>query len=99
MSATRPTPASSAMSAHEEHGIGEATFEQLREDVVRLSRLSDTGTPLPAFLDMHRVRSRIYRLLDRRLWPREQTDLASIRTAITHYGSRPGSGCITWARQ
>ena len=29
-------------------------------------RLSDTGTPLPAFLDMRRVRDRIYRLLDRR---------------------------------
>jgi hypothetical protein len=27
------------------------------------------------FLDMRRVRDRIYRLLDRRLWPREQTDL------------------------
>ena len=32
---------------HEQHGIGEATFEQLRADVVRLSRLSDTGAPLP----------------------------------------------------
>jgi hypothetical protein len=60
---------------YEDHGIGEATFEQLRADVVRLSRLSDTGSPLPVFLDMRRVRSRIYRLLDRRLWPREQTDL------------------------
>ena len=60
---------------YEEHGIGEATFEQLRADVVRLSRLSDTGVPLPVFLDMRRVRSRIYRLLDRRLWPREQTYL------------------------
>src|ERR1017187_4582711 len=28
---------------YEDHGIGEATFEQLRADVVRLSRLSDTG--------------------------------------------------------
>ena len=27
------------------------------------------------FLDARRVRDRIYRLLDRRLWPREQTDL------------------------
>ena len=42
---------------------------------MRLSRLSDTGAPLPAFLDMRRVRDRIYRLLDRRLWPREQADL------------------------
>jgi hypothetical protein len=59
----------------EDHGIGEATLAQLRADVARLSRLSDTGEPLPGFLDMRRVRGRIYRLLDRRLWPREQTDL------------------------
>ncbi len=37
---------------------------------MRLSGLSDTGQPLQVFLDMRRVRSRIYRLLDRRLWPR-----------------------------
>jgi transcriptional regulator with XRE-family HTH domain len=60
---------------YEQHGIGEATFEQLRADVMRLSRLCDTGPPLTAFLDMRRVRARIYRLLDRRLWPGEQTDL------------------------
>jgi tetratricopeptide (TPR) repeat protein len=60
---------------YEQHGIGDATFEQLRADVIRLSRLSDTGSPVPVFLDMRRVRVRIYRLLDRRLWPREQTDL------------------------
>ena len=59
----------------EEHGIGEATFEQLRADVVRLSRLTDAGEPFAVFLDMRRVRDRIYRLLDRRLWPREQIDL------------------------
>jgi hypothetical protein len=59
----------------EEHGIGEATFEQLRTDVVRLSHLTDTGEPFAVLLDMRRVRARIYRLLDRRLWPREQTDL------------------------
>jgi hypothetical protein len=59
----------------EDHGIGEATLEQLRADLVRLSGLSDTGAPLSAFLDMRRVRDRIYRLLDRRLWPGEQADL------------------------
>ncbi len=59
----------------EAHGIGDATFEQLRADVIRLSHLTDTGEPFPVFLDMRRVRARIYRLLDRRLWPREQTDL------------------------
>jgi tetratricopeptide (TPR) repeat protein len=59
----------------EEHGIGDATFEQLRADLVRLSHLTDTGEPFAVFMDMRRVRDRIYRLLDRRLWPREQTDL------------------------
>jgi tetratricopeptide (TPR) repeat protein len=59
----------------EQSGIGDVTFEQLRADVVRLARLSDTGEPLTAFLEMRRVRDRIYRLLDRRLWPREQNDL------------------------
>jgi hypothetical protein len=60
---------------YEQHGIGEATFEQLRADLMRLSRLTDAGDPLSVFLDMRRVRERIYRLLDRRLWPREQADL------------------------
>lgn len=59
----------------EQHGIGDATFEQLRADVMRLSRLCDTAQPLTAFMDMRRIRNRIYRLLERRLWPREQTDL------------------------
>lgn len=58
-----------------EHGIGDATFDQLRADLVRLSHLTDTGEPFAVFLDMRRVRDRIYRLLDRRLWPREQADL------------------------
>ncbi|MGA2828956.1 MAG: hypothetical protein ABSF03_22910 [Streptosporangiaceae bacterium] len=56
-------------------GIGEATFEQLRADVARLARLTESGEPFAVFLDARRVRERIYRLLDRRLWPREQTDL------------------------
>jgi len=59
----------------EEHGIGDATFAQLRADLVRLSHLTDTGEPFAVFLDMRRVRDRIYRLLNRRLWPREQADL------------------------
>lgn len=56
-------------------GIGDITHEQLRADVARLARLSDTGEPFAVFLELRRVRDRIYRLLDRRLWPREQTDL------------------------
>jgi hypothetical protein len=60
---------------HEQHGIGEATLEQFRADLVRLSRLTDADAPLTAFLETRRVRDRIYRVLDRRLWPREQADL------------------------
>jgi hypothetical protein len=60
---------------HEYHGVGEATLEQLRADLVRLSALSDTGAPFPAFLDMRRVRDRACRLLDRRQRPRELADL------------------------
>ena len=40
-----------------------------------MARLSDEGEPFAVFLELRRVRDRIYRLLDRRLWPREQTDL------------------------
>jgi tetratricopeptide (TPR) repeat protein len=61
---------------HEQHAaIGDFTFDQLRAEVVRLSRQTATGSPLPAFVDLRRVRDRIYTLLDRRLWPREQSDL------------------------
>lgn len=59
----------------EAHGIGEATVEQLRADVIRLSRQSDIGEPLAVFVDLRRVRGRIYQLLERRLWPGEQSDL------------------------
>src|SRR6266702_2221537 len=59
----------------ERRDIGEATLEQLRADVVRLSRDYMTAEPLPLFLEMRRVRSRMYAALDRRLWPRDQTEL------------------------
>jgi hypothetical protein len=67
--------ASDHAAEHEQNGAGEATLEQLRADLVRLAGLSSTSSPLGAFLDMRRVRDRIYRLLDRRLPPREQADL------------------------
>ena len=72
------------MAAHEgsEHaeqagqpGVGEATFEQLRADVTRLARLLDSGERFAVFLDLRRVRDWIYRILEGRLWPREQRDL------------------------
>jgi hypothetical protein len=59
----------------EEHGIGDITLEQLRADLVRLAHLSDTGEPLPVFIDLRRVRERVFRLLERNLWPAEQADL------------------------
>lgn len=59
----------------EEHGIGDATLEQLRADLVRLAGQSDTGEPFAVFLDLRRVRERVYEILDRRLWPGEQVDL------------------------
>jgi transcriptional regulator with XRE-family HTH domain len=59
----------------EEHGIGDATLEQLRADLARLSLDSDTGEPYSVFLDLRRVRERVYQILDRRLWPGEQADL------------------------
>ncbi len=72
------------MAAHEgsEHAeraerrdIGDATLEQLRADVARLSAESMTGEPLPLFLEMRRVRARIYAALERRLWPQDAAGL------------------------
>jgi hypothetical protein len=72
------------MAAHEasEHAegaerrdIGEATLEQFRADVMRLSRESMATPALALFGEMRRVRQRIYFALDRQLWPRDQADL------------------------
>jgi tetratricopeptide (TPR) repeat protein len=57
------------------YGVGEITLDQLRADVVRLSRQMDAGSPFPVFLELRRVRDRIHLLLDRRLRLREQSDL------------------------
>jgi tetratricopeptide (TPR) repeat protein len=67
--------ASDHAAEHEQHSVGEATLEQLRADLIRLAGLSSAGSPLPAFLEMRRVRDKVYRLLDRRSRPREQADL------------------------
>lgn len=72
------------MAAHEgsEHAedaerrdIGDATLEQFRADVVRLSHEHMTGEPFPTFQEMRRVRRRMYAALDRRVWPRDETEL------------------------
>jgi hypothetical protein len=59
----------------EERGIGDTTLEQFRTDVTRLSREFQTGDPLPLFLEMRRVRGRMHDALDRRIWPRDATEL------------------------
>jgi transcriptional regulator with XRE-family HTH domain len=59
----------------EEHGIGDTTLEQLQADLVRLSHLSDSGDPLTVFMDLRRVRERVFQLLERHLWPAEQANL------------------------
>jgi transcriptional regulator with XRE-family HTH domain len=66
----------------EEHGIGDATLEQLQADLIRLAHESDTGQPFTVFVDLRRVRERVYQLLDRRLWPGEQADLYFILSVI-----------------
>ncbi len=59
----------------EQRDIGDATLEQLRSDVIRLSHDYMTGEPFGLFQEMRRVRDRMYAALDRRLWPRDETDL------------------------
>jgi hypothetical protein len=59
----------------EQRGIGDATLEQLRSDVIRLSREYMTGEPFPLFLEMRRVRSRMHDAVDRRMWPRDGAQL------------------------
>ena len=72
------------MSAHEgsEHaenaeqrGIGEATLEQFRADVIQLSAQYLTGAPFALFTEMRRVRNRIAEALERRQWPRDAAEL------------------------
>jgi transcriptional regulator with XRE-family HTH domain len=66
----------------EQRGIGDTTLEQLRADLARLARLSDTGEPFTVFQDLRRVRDRVHQLLERRLWPREQSDLYFILSCL-----------------
>jgi hypothetical protein len=59
----------------ERRDIGDTTLEQLRGDVVQLSRDYMAGEPFALFMEMRRVRSRMYEALDRRVWPRDQAEL------------------------
>lgn len=66
-------------SEHAEHAerrdIGEATLEQFRADVTRLSHEYMTGEPFLIFMEMRRVRNRMHDALERRLWPRDAGEL------------------------
>jgi len=59
----------------EQRGIGEATLEQFRADVVSLSVQYMTGEPAGLFMEMRRVRNRILEALDRRQWPHDAAEL------------------------
>jgi hypothetical protein len=59
----------------EQRGIGEATLEQFRADVMSLSVQYMTGETYGLFREMRRVRNRILEALDRRQWPRDATEL------------------------
>jgi transcriptional regulator with XRE-family HTH domain len=59
----------------EQRGIGDTTLEQFRADVLRLSREYMSAEPFPLFLEMRRVRGRMHDALDRRMWPRDATQL------------------------
>jgi transcriptional regulator with XRE-family HTH domain len=59
----------------EQRGIGDATVEQFRADVTRLSREYMTSEPLPVFREMRRVRGRMHAALDRRIWPQDSAEI------------------------
>lgn len=89
------------MAAHEgsEHAeraerrdVGPATMEQLRADVIRLSAEFMTGEPLASFLEMRRVRARIFRVLDQQLWPRDQADLYFLLGCLADLMATAASG-------
>jgi tetratricopeptide (TPR) repeat protein len=67
----------------ERRDIGDATLDQLRADVTRLSVESMTADPLSAFGEMRRVRSRIYNALDRQIWPQDAAQLYFLCGALS----------------
>lgn len=59
----------------EQRGTGEATLDQFRADVARLSRDYMSGEPLPLFREMREVRDLMHGALERRVWPRDTTEI------------------------
>jgi tetratricopeptide (TPR) repeat protein len=55
--------------------VGPGTLEQLRADVIRLSRSYVTAPPLPLFIAMHDVLDRIESVLDHRAYPAQAREL------------------------
>jgi hypothetical protein len=67
---------SSGQAEHaERRDIGDTTLEQMRADVIALSRGYMTGQPLPLYFQMRRVRDRLHAALSRRLRPPDATDI------------------------
>ncbi len=56
----------------ERRDVGDATLEQLRAEVIRLSNEYMTGEPLSLFFEMRRVRDQMYAVVDSKLWPHDQ---------------------------
>lgn len=89
----------------EQRGIGEATLEQFRADVIQLSLAYLTGEPFGLFTEMRRVRNRILEALGRRQWPRDAAELyllagclsALMAAAATNLGYPQAAGELTRA--
>jgi transcriptional regulator with XRE-family HTH domain len=89
------------MAAHEgsEHAeqaerrdFGDTTLEQLHADIVRLSVELMTGDPFAMFLEMRRIRDRVYRLLEGHLRPGDQASLYFLIGCLNDLMAVPASG-------
>ena len=85
----------------ERRDIGEATLEQLRADVARLSLESLTGEPFSLFMEMRRVRNRVCAALERRVWPRDAAQLYLLAGCLNDLMAvaAAGLGCIQAAEE
>lgn len=63
--------------------VGPSAMEQLTAEVTRLSRAYVTGAPLPLFLSMHDLLTRIQTFLEARLYPAQAQDLTFLAGALS----------------
>jgi len=63
-------------------GVGPGTIEQLTAEVVRLSRTYVAGPPLPLFVAMHQVFSRVQESLSQKSHPAQARDLNFLAGAL-----------------